>query len=65
MNKATIGAICLIAGLFIGFFFQYKWDSSQDSKPGMISSKAKAIEPLKVINTAEEATINVTLGSSL
>jgi len=64
MNKATIGAICLIAGLFIGFFFQCKWDGGQDSNPDKNSSSSKesetrAIDPVKVISTAEEATIHL------
>ncbi len=64
MNKATFGAICLIAGLFIGFFFQCKWDGNQDSKTGLIAlpskgSEARAIDPIKIISNAEEATIHL------
>ena len=71
MNKSLIGAFCLITGLFIGFLFQCKWDGSQESQANTqpVSSQdpmasatqpaPRPIDPIKIISTAEEATIHL------
>jgi len=71
MNKATLGAFCLITGLIIGFLFQCKWDGNQESQAesqpvsskeqmaGSTQSTARPIDPIKIISTAEEATIHL------
>jgi S1-C subfamily serine protease len=64
MNKATIGAICLITGLIIGIFFQCRWDGGKEAVPDKISnliseSAEKAVDTVKVVSTSEEITIHL------
>ena len=64
MNKATFGSICLLIGLIIGVFYQCRWDNDPMSNDGMKITKAQVsktrpIDPVTVINNAEEATIHL------
>ncbi len=64
MNKATFGTICLLAGLIMGIFYQCKWDpNSPTNKNVRITtaqvSPTRPIDPVTVISSAEEATINL------
>lgn len=66
MNKATLGAICLLFGLFAGIFYQCRWEESPADRPGVTLSKAqisgtgsRPIDPITVINSAEDATIKL------
>ncbi len=64
MNKATFGAICLMIGLLFGIFYQCKWDSSPVGTQNVRYtsaqvSKTRAIDPVTIISTAEEATIQL------
>lgn len=64
MNKATFGAICLVIGLLFGIFYQCKWDSTPVGKQNVKFttaqvSKTRPIDPVTIISTAEEATIQL------
>jgi len=64
MNKASIGAICLISGLILGFFFQCKYDKNQEFQReqvpiSTVKTVSGTIDTIKIISTAEEATIHL------
>jgi S1-C subfamily serine protease len=72
MNKATIGSICLLLGLILGFFYQCNWNPNPGATPGIQSKDVKdvsftnaqlttgrPIDPITVISSAEEATIKL------
>ncbi|HZV71703.1 MAG TPA: trypsin-like peptidase domain-containing protein [Saprospiraceae bacterium] len=64
MNKATIGTICLMAGLIIGIFFQCQWTDPQDTNAGLISNSLQKQDGIsrdstKIISTLEDATIHL------
>ena len=71
MNKATFGAICLLLGLFLGIFYQCKWDSTTgqggttqlpDREPLVVRTQmttGRPVDPVTVVSSAEEATIKL------
>ena len=64
MNKATFGAICLMIGLLFGIFYQCKWDKSPVGQQNVKFtsaqvSRTRPIDPVTIISTAEEATIQL------
>src|SRR5687768_2661135 len=64
MNKATFGSICLVLGLILGILYQCKWDNGSGSNPDMKFSTAQVtqsrpIDPVTVVSSAEEATIQL------
>lgn len=64
MNKVRFGTICLLSGLFIGIFYQCKWDPRSGSDANIRYSTAQVsqsrpVDPITVISTAEQATIHL------
>ena len=64
MNKATFGSICLVLGLILGILYQCKWDSGTGSNPDIKFttaqvSQSRPIDPVTVVSSAEEATIQL------
>lgn len=71
MNKATFGAICLLIGLFIGIFYQCRWENNSDPashqpsstlEPKLVKAQmttGRPVDPVTVVSTAEEATIRL------
>ena len=64
MNKATIGTICLVAGLIIGIFFQCQWTDPQDANAGLTSASLLnhdgiSSDSVKIISNLEDATIHL------
>ncbi len=70
MNKVTFGSICLLLGLFIGIFYQCRWqneagdNAGRQNDPNVTLAKAqmttgRPVDPITVISSAEEATIRL------
>lgn len=64
MNKATFGSICLTFGLILGFCYQCKWDNSPGGNSNVKFttaqvSRSRPIDPVTVVSSAEEATIQL------
>ena len=72
MNKVTFGAFCLLMGLFIGIFYQCRWQNepgntgeiNRDADAKITFTKAqmttgRPVDPITVVSSAEEATIKL------
>lgn len=61
MTRTTIGALCLLSGIIIGLLIQCRSDKaslpSPLSRQSDSTSQTRVIDPIRIINTAEEATI--------
>ncbi|MDZ4749606.1 MAG: trypsin-like peptidase domain-containing protein [Saprospiraceae bacterium] len=61
MNRTTIGTLCLLCGIFIGLLIQCRSDQASPASSltslSDTTSRSRAIDPIRVVNTAEEATI--------
>lgn len=64
MNKATFGSICLLIGLLLGFLYQCRWENSPNSSSDVKFttaqvSQSRPADPVTVISSAEDATIQL------
>ena len=64
MNKATFGSICLLIGLLLGFLYQCRWENSPNSNPDVKFtsaqvSQSRPIDPVTVVSSTEDATIQL------
>lgn len=64
MNKATFGSICLLIGLLLGFLYQCSWENSPNSNPDVKFttaqvSQSRPVDPVTVVSSAEDATIQL------
>lgn len=71
MNKAIFGSICLLIGLFLGIFYQCKWDPESREGPQFQNpshdgsvvrtqmTTGRPVDPITVVSSAEEATIRL------
>jgi S1-C subfamily serine protease len=61
MNRIWIGGLSLVIGLFIGSLVQCRWNKTNSIAPksgeSATASQSRAIDPVRVVSTAEETTI--------
>lgn len=60
MTRTTIGALCLLSGVIIGQLIQCRSDHASPAASLSSSSDStskRAIDPIRIVNSAEEATI--------
>ncbi|MBP6681103.1 MAG: trypsin-like peptidase domain-containing protein [Saprospiraceae bacterium] len=61
MTRTTIGAMCLLSGIIIGQLIQCRSDQASSaasvSEQSDTTSERRAVDPIRIVSTAEEATI--------